>query len=283
MDSWRLLLASYPDPGRNLAVEEAVARAVARGDAPSTVRFWTDKNAVIVGRFQDASMEVNVEACRKYGTAVARRFTGGGAVYHDSGNLNWTVAVHRDHPLVKSCGIDIPRIFDTLSAGVVRGLRDLGADAAFVPPSDIRVRGRKISGTAGALKWGAVFFHGTLLVSSDLRVIEEVLDAPPQMLPDPRFVRSVKKPMITLQEVLGRAVRVDQARDRLTEGFQAALGVRLARGDLTPGELAFLAAFQAHDRDRYAVNWGDPGPPRSFLLPEGLARVEAAVSRPTAG
>ena len=258
MVTWRLLDLAYRDPDWNLAVEEAVARTVGKGRTLSTVRFWIEENAVIIGRFQDPSLEVNLEACKKHGTAVARRFTGGGAVYHDSGNLNWAVALGRDHPLVRSSCINIPFVYSKLSSGVLQGLKDLGVDAEFVPPSDIRIQGRKVSGTAGALKWGTVFFHGTLLVSSDLRVIEEVLDTQQPVVSIPRFVRSVKKPMITLQEALARNVGMDEVKERLKEGFQRALGIRLEPGALTPEEKEFLADFHEKDRGRYSVQWVEP-------------------------
>jgi lipoate---protein ligase len=247
MEIWRLLDLSCADAESNLALEEAVARAVATGRAPSTLRFWAEDNAVILGRFQDPQLEVNLAACSRYRTAVVRRFTGGGAVYHDSGNLNWAVSLAREHPLVRSAGINVPRIYNVLSAGVVQGLRRLGAAARFVPPSDIRIHDRKVSGTAGAVKWGGVFFHGTLLVSSDLRRIEEILDAPEAPASATRTVRSVKKPMITLGEALGRDVGMSEVKSQLVRGFEEALGVRLEAGALTGEEVRSFSVLPGSD------------------------------------
>jgi lipoate-protein ligase A len=178
---------------------------------------------------------------------VARRFTGGGAVYHDSGNLNWAVSLSREHPLVRSTGINVPRVYNVLSSGVVEGLRLLGVASRFVPPSDIRVRDRKVSGTAGAVKWGAVFFHGTLLVSSDLRRLEEVLDAPEVPTEASRAVRSVKKPMITLREALGRDIGMGEVKRQLVHGFEQTLGVRLEPGRLTGEELRWFPVLLGAD------------------------------------
>jgi lipoate-protein ligase A len=254
METWRLLQWEYRDPFRNLAVEEALARGAARGTVPGTLRFWSGENAVIIGRFQDPLLEVNLEACRRYGTLVARRFTGGGAVYHDAGNLNWTVAVPKEHPLVRSSDIDIHRVSTSLIQGVIEGVRILGAEAVFVPPGDLCIQGRKVSGTAGALKWGAVLFHGTLLVSSNLERIETVLTPRSPKTLNPRAVRSVRKPMINLWEALGREVTMAEVRTSLREGFQAALKIRLENGGLTPEEWETIRMETARPTDREPWN-----------------------------
>src|SRR3989449_11168104 len=84
----------------NLAVEEAIPRMVGEGKSPSTVRFWHNSNTIVIGCFQSAKLEVNMDACKETGTEIVRRFTVGGAVYHDSGNLNYAMSLGIGHGLV---------------------------------------------------------------------------------------------------------------------------------------------------------------------------------------
>ena len=86
--SWRLLDLEYADAPSNLALEEAIAGQVGEGKSPSTLRLWRNRNAAIIGENQSAYAEVRLGACKELGAEVVRRFTGGGAVYHDLGNLN---------------------------------------------------------------------------------------------------------------------------------------------------------------------------------------------------
>src|SRR5436309_15265111 len=81
----------------NLAVEEAIPRMVGEGKSPSTVRFWHNSNTIVIGCFQSAKLEVNMQACKETGTEIVRRFTGGGAVYYDSGNLNYAISLPKGH------------------------------------------------------------------------------------------------------------------------------------------------------------------------------------------
>src|SRR5881628_1017661 len=103
LETWRLVDLEYRDnPFMNLAVEEAIPRMVGEGKAPSTVRFWHNSNTIVLGCFQSAELEVNFEECKETGTKVVRRFTGGGAVYHDGGNLNYAISLRRGHRIVPS-------------------------------------------------------------------------------------------------------------------------------------------------------------------------------------
>jgi len=199
-----VLDVEYPDdPFMNLAVEETVARAVGEGHAPSTIRFWHNSNTIVLGCFQSAELEVNFEACKQTGTQVVRRFTGGGAVYHDAGNLNYALSLPRGHPLVPVDNLQ--EVFRRLSEGAVRGLQSLGVNAEFQPINDIQVRGKKVSGAAGSIRWGTIFHHGCILVASDLAILGKVLNVPKAKLAD-RHVPSVQKRVTTVRDELGKNV-----------------------------------------------------------------------------
>src|SRR5438876_12450150 len=117
---------------------------------------------MINGCFKSGKLEVNMEACKETAAEMVRRFTGGGAVYHDSENLNYAISLRKGHRLVPDQNLQ--SVFQRLSAGAVEGLRKLGVNAEFQPVNDIQVEGKKVSGAAGSIRWNFVFHHGCILV-----------------------------------------------------------------------------------------------------------------------
>jgi len=216
-------------------VEEAIPRIVGEGNAPNTVRFWHNSNTIVLGCFQMAEQEVNFQACKETGTKVVRRFTGGGAVYHDHGNLNYAISLKRGHPLVPID--DLQSVFRKLSEGAVQGLRTLGVKAEFQPINDIQVDGKKVSGAAGSIRWGTVFHHGCLLVSSNLSILGRVLNVPQVKLAD-KHVASVQKRVTTIRDELGRNISTREVREAMIGGMEDSYGVVLEEGDLSRDELA---------------------------------------------
>jgi lipoate-protein ligase A len=250
-ETWRLLDVEYPDPYMNLALEEAIPLNVGKGESPNTIRFWRNSNAVVIGNFQSAEREVNLDRCNKHQTAVVRRFTGGGAVYHDLGNLNCAISVHRDRPLIKT---DLGETFDKLSQGVIEGLKLLGAPARYGPPNSIQVNGRKISGGAGAMKSGFVFHHCSILVSSDLERLLEVLSSSENSVGEP-CVRSVRKDVSTLSIELGRELAITEVKDSLRRGFEKAFAIRLAEAGTTIEERALAEKLYSEKYSTEAWNF----------------------------
>ncbi len=237
METWRLVDLEYrDDPFMNLAVEEAIPQMVGGGKAPSTVRFWHNANTVVLGCFQSAEVEVNFDACKQTGTQVVRRFTGGGAVYHDAGNLNYAISLRKGHPVIPEDD-NLQLVFSRLSEGAVKGLRDLGVNAAFQPINDIQVDGKKVSGAAGSVRWGAVFHHGCILVASDLAILGKVLNVPRVKLLD-KHVASVQKRVTTVRDELAREITTSEVQDAIVKGVEECYGVRLEKAGLTREELA---------------------------------------------
>ena len=218
----------------NLAIEEAIPRSVGEEKSPSTVRFWHNSNTIVIGCFQSAKLEVNMEACKETGTEIVRRFTGGGAVYHDSGNLNYAISLKKNHKLVPDQNLQF--VFQKLSEGAVQGLRRLGVKAEFQPINDIQVEGKKVSGAAGSIRWNAIFHHGCILVNSDLAILGKVLNVPRVKLED-RHVASVQKRVTTVRDELGREVSTGEVQEAIVSGIEECYGVRVHAGNLTKEEL----------------------------------------------
>jgi lipoate-protein ligase A len=232
-DWWRLLEVERPeDPCYNLAVEEAVARAVGEGIAPTTLRFWRNDNAIIIGAFQCVSLEIRLEECIRYGVKVVRRFTGGGAVYHDIRNLNYAISFRRPSPIP---GDDVLNGYRIVGGAVIAGLEKIGVKAEFAPVNDIQVGGRKISGMAGTLTRNILFIHGCLLVGSNIEILSRVLNVPREKL-ESKGVGNTRARVTTLKDELNREITVDEVKRALLKGFEEIFGAEFIPGELTSWE-----------------------------------------------
>ena len=238
MREWRLLSnLEYEDPYLNLAMEEAISIMVGKGVVANTVRFWRNPNTVVIGRYQYVELEVNLEACKKYGTTIIRRHTGGGTVYHDLGNLNYSFAINKNHPLVQELLFETIK---TLTTGIVEGLRIMGINAEYIPSRTfIQTKGgKKLSGTASYKKREVFFHHGTLLVSSNLKILTEVLDVPNEkrIKTTKKYVRSIKSPVTNILDELGRKVSFSEVKESLVKGIEKVCGISLVEGKITKEE-----------------------------------------------
>jgi lipoate-protein ligase A len=179
------------DPAYNLALEEVMA---AQADAPFAM-LWRNRPAVIIGRNQNACREFDSAYAREHGVAIVRRMTGGGAVYHDLGNLNYSFFAFE----TDSNGRYVD--FAPFAEPVLSALRALGVAAEFSGRNDILVDGRKVSGSAKRVHNGRILFHGTLLFDVDFDAMTAVL-TPPQAKIEAKGVSSVRARVANLKEFL---------------------------------------------------------------------------------
>ena len=157
------------NPYRNLAVEKHLLDHVQPGQC--VLYLWRNANTVVIGRNQNAQQEVRLEQLRKAGGRLARRLSGGGAVYHDLGNLNFTFVAQRpDYDP------------DQQTQVIVEALRMLGVEAERTGRNDLLAGGRKFSGHAYYRTAGACLHHGTLMVDVDLANMERFLQPAPAKL-----------------------------------------------------------------------------------------------------
>ena len=129
--SWRLIEEIDNDVFHNLAIDESLARTQAvQEEKKNTLRFWRSDGAVVIGRFQCVHEEVNIAYCEENQIAIARRFTGGGTVYHDPGNLNFSICVAKSERYVPR---SLKDIYERFIGGVTEGLRSLGIPTEYDP------------------------------------------------------------------------------------------------------------------------------------------------------
>lgn len=249
-DRWRLLEESYGSVFQNLAIDEALARSALSPSFKPTIRLWVNPQSVILGRFQEASTEVDISLCQQSGIQIARRFTGGGAVYQDEGNLNLTLVIQQRERNTQ------PRLNETASAIVLAALRSFGLKGSFLAPNSIMLRKRKISGGAAASGYGFALWHGSLLVSTNVDILKSVL-APSRQKHTTRHVRSRWHPVITLEAAVGRKVSVEEVQLKLTESAQEILRAKLEAGGLRPDEKRRF--WRLYARKYSLPNWNNNG------------------------
>lgn len=239
----------YPDAPSNLALEEALARQIGEGKSPQTLRLWRNRRAAAIGENQSVKLELQLDACKALGVEVIRRFTGGGAVYHDSGNLNYSICALKPSP--PSLQFQ-QAVFRKALDCVVACLGSLGLDSTKVPVNTVMVSGRKVSGGAGAVRWGAVFYHGSILVSTDLQVVWKILkrEQPRACLP---FVQSKPAPVTSLERELGRPISLDQVKTAFKSAFEKTFDARLIPRPATEQELQVASGLvnEKYGRDQW--------------------------------
>ena len=204
------------DPRRNLAAETVLLETVRKNQM--ILYLWQNDNTVVIGRNQNIWKECNLKNTERDGVTIVRRPSGGGAVYHDLGNLNYTMItddVHYD--VAKQTGI------------IVRALQKLGIDAEMSGRNDILVQNRKVSGNAFRRHRGFSYQHGTLLVNSDLEKMKLYLNPDPLKL-QAKGVDSVRSRVMNLKEICGRA-EIGILSDLITESAEEAYG-QTAEGNI---------------------------------------------------
>lgn len=199
----KYLINNSTDPYFNLAFDEYCLENI-----PSEEPYfflWRNRPAVIIGLNQNAYSEVNLDYLYSHGITLARRVTGGGAVYHDLQNMNYTIIGRNPSP-----------------QPMVDALRSLGVPAELTGRNDIFVEGRKVSGYARRVSHDQEIIHGTLMYNVDLDTLTHVLDTQGSKM-QAKGISSVKSRVANLKEYLPQFKSLDE--------LQAALQEILSAGD----------------------------------------------------
>ena len=238
MSVWRLLKLETYNAFRNMAIDEAILNAKIENFVPNTIRFYQWKpSAVSIGKFQDTEKQVHLDNCRKHNVDVVRRITGGGTVYHDTEDeITYSVIANKEDLKAK----DITAVYAKIYAGLAEAIKILGITADFNEGNaktcpNLTVNGKKISGSAQSHKRGVVLQHGTLLLDVDLEKMFTFLRVPwANTLME--IINVAKHKITSLKKELGKDVSVREAYQALIDGFQKALNIQLASGELTSYE-----------------------------------------------
>jgi len=190
----------------NLALEEYVFRHKPAAD--DCLLFYVNAPSIIIGRNQNTIEEINPTIVAERGIRVVRRVSGGGAVYHDLGNLNFSFMTPQVMGRFNR--------YDHFTRPVIDVLRDLGVPAELGGRNDILVQGRKISGNAQFATPSRMFSHGTLLFDSDLDDVTVALNPKPGKV-ESKGVKSIRSRVANISEFVREPITVHELRERIVE------------------------------------------------------------------
>ena len=260
----RFLDLTTTDPAFNLAAEEYVFECLPRDSM--YVMLWQNDNAIIVGKHQNTLAQINEAFVREKGIKVVRRLSGGGAVYHDMGNLNYTIIADGQGELNfgRFCGI------------VLDALARVGVQGEINGRNDMTIDGKKFSGNAQYAKQGRVMHHGTILFDSDGSVLAGALQVDEAKI-RAKGVKSVRSRVTNVRPYLPKDMTLSKFRKVL-------LGSILTQfpGEeyvFTPADLAEIEKRSARYRD---WDWNYGKSPACDLVRqkrvEGCGSVEAYLT-----
>ena len=185
------------DPYFNLAVEEYLLDNFDE----DVIMLWRNDNAVVVGKNQNTIEEVNQKYIEENGIRVVRRLTGGGAVFHDMGNVNYTIIQKYENNLFSN--------YEYFTRSVRDFLQSLGVDAQLSGRNDLLIDGRKFSGNAQCVRNGKMMHHGTLMFSSEVKDISGAL-TPNKKKIESKGVKSVKSHVTNISSHMEKEMNVDE-------------------------------------------------------------------------
>jgi lipoate-protein ligase A len=230
------------DPYFNLASEEFLLAE--RRFAQPVIRLWQNSPAVIVGRFQNTLAEINREFVAEKSIAVVRRITGGGAVYHDLGNVNYTVAQPTSGKIID---------FAHFTEPVIELLAGYGIKAENHGRNDIEACGCKISGGAQTIKDNRVLHHGTLLFAVKLDTLAQALRAKEHKLAT-RGVSSIRERVGNIVDFMRQPLPVEVFLKDLEKHFLKQPGSRPY--EFSAREQAAIQKLRDDKYSRWEWNYG---------------------------
>ncbi len=243
---WRFIEVSTTDPTWNLALEQYIFDVLPRDK--SYFILWQNKDAIIVGRHQNTLAEINEPFVRERGIQVVRRLSGGGAVYHDLGNLNFTFIQDAENGIALDLGL--------FCKPVAAAIRALGADAQVNGRNDITIDGKKFSGNAQYQKEGRVMHHGTLLFASNMQAASDSLRPDPEKI-KAKGVQSVRSHITNLSDYLP-GVTLPQFKEMLLSKLFE--GRKMERYELTEADNAAIGKLQKERYGTWDWNYGSSPP-----------------------
>ncbi len=192
------------DPRINLAIEEYALKNLDIDE--SYLLFYINEPSIIIGKNQNTIEEINTDYVEKQGLHVVRRLSGGGVVYHDLGNLNFSFITKDDG--------DSFHNFKKFTEPVIEALNKLGVKAELSGRNDILAEGRKISGNAQFSTRGRMFSHGTLLFDSEMENVVSALRVKKDKI-ESKGIKSIRSRVANISEFLEGKLTIEEFRSTL--------------------------------------------------------------------
>ena len=225
----------------NLAMEEYLLNNFTQ----DVCMLWQNDNTVVVGKNQNALAEIDYDYVKANDIKVVRRLTGGGAVFHDMGNLNYTFITNNTEDNFSN--------FKTFSTPVIDMLDGLGIHAYLTGRNDLVIDGRKFSGNAQCVHKNRLLHHGTLLFCSDIKDISASLKVDPEKIAD-KGIKSVASRVTNISEHLQRKMSVAEFKKLFMEYMLKREDVTYY--NLTPDDIAKVQKLSDEKYSTWEWNFG---------------------------
>lgn len=234
----------HTDPRLNLALEEyALRNFTSQSDY---LLFYINEPSIIIGRSQNTIEEINQDYVEKNNIQVVRRISGGGAVYHDFGNLNFSFITNYDIKRLNN--------FKKFTEPVISALSKIGVEAELKGRNDILVKDKKISGTAQFSTGKRMISHGTLLFDTDLGEVANALQVKMSKIIS-KGHKSVRSRVANISEYIDRPLKIEEFRELLLNGLYEEREP-FETYHLTPEEWKAVNALKEEKYDSWDWNYG---------------------------
>jgi len=262
------------DPYINLAIEEYVLQNF--GEEDTYLLFYVNGPSIIIGRNQNSVEEVNTEYVDANDIKVVRRLSGGGAVYHDEGNLNFSFITKDDGESFHN--------FAKFTKPVVEALNEIGVPAELIGRNDLEVEGRKISGNAMFATKGRMFSHGTLMLDSEIEHVVEALNVSKEKI-ESRGIKSIRSRVANISEFLDEKISMDDFKELILTHIFGVDNVKdVPSYELTDEDWEKIHEISENRYQKWEWNYGKSPAynfKQSHKFPSGLLDVRLNVKKGT--
>src|SRR5690554_1776672 len=234
------------DPMLNLAMEKYVLKYIPTDD--SYFLFYINKPSIIIGKNQNTLEEIIEPYIRQKGIKVVRRLSGGGAVYHDEGNLNFSFITADDGNSFHN--------FKKFTQPIVNALREMGIDAALSGRNDILVGDRKISGNAQFSQKGRMFSHGTLMLDADIDEVVNALKVNAAKIAS-KGIKSIRSRVANINEFLAEPLSMGDFKQLILEAIFKEQG-GIEEYTLGPDDWEIINRISREKYQQWEWNYGSP-------------------------
>ncbi len=233
------------DPQWNLAAEEYLFKTFKE----PVFRLWRNDTSIIIGLHQNAYAEINIDYVKRNDINVVRRLSGGGAVFHDLGNVNFTFIENQTDKL------DTSDMFARFTKPIIEALKALGVEASLMGRNDLVIDGKKFSGNAVAVFKERVLQHGTLLFSSSMANLSEALANRPEQF-EGKAVKSNKARVTNISDHLSQEMSVEEFITFLEKFILNKSEGKYRLYTYTPEDLKEIARLKMEKYSKESWNYG---------------------------
>jgi len=228
-EHWRLVDSGYVRSAESAAIDEAILEAHVAGSVPNTLHYYIRAEPTIsVGYFQKLCDSVDRSACERLGVRIVRRKSGGSSIFTDRGQLIYGLVLgERDLPEDRAAS------FRVICSAMARAISSFGVRAEYRPMNDIEIAGRKVSGNAQLRRKGSVLQHGTVILSTDMAAMDQVLKTTGAAN---RGLSMPSDRVVSLSSLVPSRPSMDELKERIANEVAQEFGVEFVRSSLTDSE-----------------------------------------------